>query len=291
MYCAKVSQLLLRESCDCRQNPIRKARGRLVIVILTMKNSSVYRFSLPRNAKKTRTMEEKPQELAGIPIHKPSNNDAIPAPSRKNFRHDDDDDDDDDDDEADVDVITPPPPSTTNPYAKKPRTSTSKKPSQRLIVNNQTRSTFSVPNAVDGSSSINDIALFIRQSDSLFTDKSFVNRVRSMKYATTKNLSMTQRHIKRIFDCVKCHPKLKFLADSLPDPDAPDKIVPRLYLLVRGIPTPARMEVLNSVMCFFGESLYLLAYNGTDFAALSPEERSKVFTLIVSDYCFPGITK
>jgi hypothetical protein len=77
-------------------------------------------------------------------------------------------------------------------------------------------------------------------------------------------------------ECLKCHPRLKFLADSIPDPEAPDKIIPRLYLLVRGVPTDARMEVLNSVMCFFGESLFLKSYDGQDLSKLPPDERAKV---------------
>jgi hypothetical protein len=89
-------------------------------------------------------------------------------------------------------------------------------------------------------------------------------------------MNTTQRHMHRIWECLKCHPQLKFLADSIPDPEALDKIIPRLYLLVRGVPTDARMEVLNSVMCFFGESLYLKTYDDQDLSLLTPEERAKV---------------
>ena len=46
--------------------------------------------------------------------------------------------------------------------------------------------------------------------------------------------------------------------------------------MVRGVPTDAKMEVLNSVMCFFGESLYLKNYDDVDLSVLSPSQRAKV---------------
>ena len=146
-------------------------------------------------------------------------------------------------------------PIAINPYAKKPPP-TSLEPykgsANRLVVDDETGNSFTVPVVVDGGSSVTDIAIYLRQTHTLFKDTSFVNRVRSINFATTSHLDTTQRHMQRIFECLKCHSQLKFLSDSIPDPDALDKILPRLYLLVRGVPTDAKMEVLNSVMYFFG---------------------------------------
>ena len=94
-------------------------------------------------------------------------------------------------------------------------------------------------------------------------------------------MTSTQRHIHRIFECLKCHPRLKFLADLIPDPEAVDKMIRRLYFLVCGVPTNAKMEVLNSVMCFFGESLYLKTYyDDVDVSQLPVEERAKVCIIV-----------
>jgi hypothetical protein len=144
-----------------------------------------------------------------------------------------------------------------------------------LVVDGITGNSFSVPHGVDGGSSVNDIALFIRQTHTLFKDTDFVNRVRDIDFAVTHHLTTTQRHMHRIFECLKCHLQLKFLANYIPNPEAQDKIIPQLYLLVRGIPTDARMEVLNSVMFFFGESLYLKSYDGQDISKLPPDECAK----------------
>jgi hypothetical protein len=277
-YCAKVSV-----NCCVIFNGILtgKARGRLILFFAqwrTHQNASVYLFFLLRRAKKPRTIPE---------LEKPSTTPELDDGTLPTITTDDDllkNGDDNDNDDADDDVEVVP---VRNPYLKKPPAT---KPSERLIVDNGTGLSYTVPSIVDGESSINDIALFIRQTDGLFKDTDFVNRVRGMNFATTNHLTTTQRHIHRMFECLKCHPRLKFLADRVPDPDAPDKIVPRLYLLVRGIPTDARMEVLNTVMCFFGESLYLKSYEGVDFSKLSPEERAKVRTINWSDYCLLGIT-
>jgi hypothetical protein len=59
---------------------------------------------------------------------------------------------------------------------------------------------------------------------------------------------------------------------------------------VRGVPTDARMEVLNSVMCFFGESLFLKEFDGQDLSNLPPDERAKVSRHNCSYYSLPGIT-
>jgi hypothetical protein len=160
----------------------------------------------------------------------------------------------------------------------------------RLVVDGISGNSFSVPANVDGSSSVTDIAVFLRQTPTLFKDTDFVNRVRDADFATTNHLTTTQKHIHRLFECLKCHPRLKFLADSIPDPEAQDKIIPRLYLLVRGVPTDARMEVLNSVMCFFGESLFLKEFDGQDLSNLPPDERAKVSRHNCSYYSLPGIT-
>ena len=185
-------------------------------------------------------------------------------------------------------------PSTINPHAKNPPAASQETPKSYadwLVVDNITGNSFTVPGVVDGASSVNDIALFLRQTPTIFTDTSFANRVRNMNFATTNHLDTTQRHIHRIFTCLKCHPQLKFLADSIPDPEALDKVLPRLYLLVRGVPTDARMEVLNSVMCFFGESFFLMSCDGVDLTLLSPDQRAKVSRRIYSgQYCYSGIT-
>jgi hypothetical protein len=217
------------------------------------------------------------------------------------FAHDGDDDNNDDAAvQNDVlELVDPPPyrtvPTVVNPYAKKPPPAASHedpKPSaDRLVVDARSGNSFVVPGVVDGSSSVNDIALFLRQTPTIFKETSFVNRVRSLNFANTSHLDTTQRHIHRIFECLKCHPQLQFLADSIPDPEAIDKIIPRLYLLVRGVPTEARMEVLNSVMCFFGESLFLKSYDGMDISILPPDERAKVSKGNESDrYCLQGTT-
>jgi hypothetical protein len=96
----------------------------------------------------------------------------------------------------------------------------------RLVVDGITGNSFSVPRGVDGGSSINDIALFIRQTHTLFKDTDFVNRVCDINFAVTHHLTTTQRHMHHIFECLKCHPQLKFLANSIPDPKAQDKISP-----------------------------------------------------------------
>ncbi len=128
-----------------------------------------------------------------------------------------------------VDSITPNVPNvpTVNPYAKKPPVvpQLTINHSERLIIDNGNGHSFTVPSEVDGALSVTDIALFIRQSHSLFKDTDFVNRVRSIDFATTTHLTSTQRHIHRIFECLKCHPRLKFLADLIPDPEAVDKMI------------------------------------------------------------------
>jgi hypothetical protein len=245
---------------------------------------TVYLISLLRSTKKARLTQEKAIEANRTttimpPIVPP--NDISLA-----FAHDGDDDDNDDAAvQNDVLELVDPPPYNTvttvvNPYAKKPPPAASHedpKPSaDRLVVDARSGNSFVVPGVVDGSSSVNDIALFLRQTPTIFKETSFVNRVRSLNFANTSHLDTTQRHIHRIFECLKCHPQLQFLADSIPDPEAIDKIIPRLYLLVRGVPTEARMEVLNSVMCFFGESLFLKSYDGMDISILPPDERAKV---------------
>jgi hypothetical protein len=261
---------------------------------------TVYLISLLRSTKKARLTQEKAIEANRTttimpPIVPP--NDISLA-----FAHDGDDDDNDDAAvQNDVLELVDPPPYNTvttvvNPYAKKPPPAASHedpKPSaDRLVVDARSGNSFVVPGVVDGSSSVNDIALFLRQTPTIFKETSFVNRVRSLNFANTSHLDTTQRHIHRIFECLKCHPQLQFLADSIPDPEAIDKIIPRLYLLVRGVPTEARMEVLNSVMCFFGESLFLKSYDGMDISILPPDERAKVSKgNEESDrYCLQGTT-
>jgi hypothetical protein len=260
---------------------------------------TVYLISLLRSTKKARLTQEKAIEANRTttimpPIVPP--NDISLA-----FAHDGDDDDNDDAAvQNDVLELVDPPPYNTvttvvNPYAKKPPPAASHedpKPSaDRLVVDARSGNSFVVPGVVDGSSSVNDIALFLRQTPTIFNEMSFVNRVRSLNFANTSHLDTTQRHIHRIFECLKCHPQLQFLADSIPDPEAIDKIIPRLYLLVRGVPTEARMEVLNSVMCFFGESLFLKSYDGMDISILPPDERAKVSKGNESDrYCLQGTT-
>jgi hypothetical protein len=260
---------------------------------------TVYLISLLRSTKKARLTQEKAIEANRTttimpPIVPP--NDISLA-----FAHDGDDDDNDDAAvQNDVlELVDPPPyrtvPTVVNPYAKKPPPAASHedpKPSaDRLVVDARSGNSFVVPGVVDGSSSVNDIALFLRQTPTIFKETSFVNRVRSLNFANTSHLDTTQRHIHRIFECLKCHPQLQFLADSIPDPEAIDKIIPRLYLLVRGVPTEARMEVLNSVMCFFGESLFLKSYDGMDISILPPDERAKVSKGNESDrYCLQGTT-
>jgi hypothetical protein len=259
---------------------------------------TVYLISLLRSTKKARLTQEKAIEANRTttimpPIVPP--NDISLA-----FAHDGDDDDNDDAAVHDVLELVDPPPYNTvttvvNPYAEKPPPAASHedpKPSaDRLVVDARSGNSFVVPGVVDGSSSVNDIALFLRQTPTIFKETSFVNRVRSLNFANTSHLDTTQRHIHRIFECLKCHPQLQFLADSIPDPEAIDKIIPRLYLLVRGVPTEARMEVLNSVMCFFGESLFLKSYDGMDISILPPDERAKVSKGNESDrYCLQGTT-
>jgi hypothetical protein len=135
---------------------------------------------------------------------------------------------------------------------------------------------FVVPTHVDGGSSINDIALFFRQSPNLFADQAFVTRIRATNFAPTPHLSTTQRLTQRMLKAIIAHPRLKFLADTVPDPEAPDKFIPRLFSLVRGVPMENKMDVLNSVMCLFGESFFLLKYNGVNMDELSPKEKAEV---------------
>jgi hypothetical protein len=245
---------------------------------------TVYLISLLRSTKKARLTQEKTTEANGTTTFMP----PIVPPNDISLAFANDGDDDDNDNAAfqndELELIDPPPsptiPTTINPYAKKPPPAASEDTPQpsadRLVVDNATGNSFVVPAGVDGGSSLADIALFLRQTHTLFTDTSFVNRVRSLNFRSTNHMNTTQRHMHRIWECLKCHPQLKFLADSIPDPEALDKIIPRLYLLVRGVPTDARMEVLNSVMCFFGESLYLKTYDDQDLSLLTPEERAKV---------------
>jgi hypothetical protein len=165
-----------------------------------------------------------------------------------------------------------------NPYAKKAKASVRPPPPSSAPGSGEIHS-FVVPTFIDGSSSVNDIALFFRQSPDLFTDQAFVTRIRATNFAPTPHLSTTQRLIQRMLKAITAHPKLKFLADTVPDPEAPDKFIPRLFALVRGVPTENKMDILNSVMCLYGESFFLLKYNGVNMDKLSPKEKAAVSLL------------
>jgi hypothetical protein len=87
---------------------------------------------------------------------------------------------------------------------------------------------------------------------------------------------------------INAHPRLKFLGGTVPDPEAPDKFIPCLFALVRGVPTENKMDLLNSVLCLFGESFFLLKYNGVlNMDELSPKEKAEVSYLLVVLYYLP----
>ena len=259
----------------------------VVVVVVTIINSP-YTFSPPlRVTKKARVSLIKAIEPPTATIMPPS---LVPIDIPTPFADDDDDDDHGADARNDalglIDLLPcPVVPTIANPDLKKPPAASQEDPNpsaDRLVVDDATGNSFIVPGVIDGGSSIADITLFLRQTHTLFTDLSFVNRVRSLKFTRTEHLNTTQRHMHRIFECLQCHPQLKFLTDTIPDPEALDKMVPRLYLLVRGVPTDARMEILNSVMCFFGESLYLKTYDDVDLSLLPPEEHAKVRNRLIT---------
>jgi hypothetical protein len=84
-----------------------------------------------------------------------------------------------------------------NPYLKKPKTvftspAESTIPPSLAPESGEIHS-FVVPTHVDGGSSINDIALFFRQSPNLFTDQAFVTRIRATNFAPSPHLTATQR--------------------------------------------------------------------------------------------------
>jgi hypothetical protein len=165
--------------CCFVQNRVRKDYGSSIVVVVTMIHSPVQHLSLLRSAKKARVTDDTTPTLMP-PVVTPND---ILLPS----------DGDNNDDGNHV-----------------PNASTK----HRLVVDGITGNSFSVPHGVGGNSSVNEIALFIRQTHTLFKDSDFVNRVRDINFAVTHHLTTTQRHIFRILECLKCHPRLKFLADS-----------------------------------------------------------------------------
>jgi hypothetical protein len=142
---------------------------------------TVYLISLLRSTKKARLTQEKTTEANGTTTFMP----PIVPPNDISLAFANDGDDDDNDNAAfqndELELIDPPPsptiPTTINPYAKKPPPAASEDTPQpsadRLVVDNATGNSFVVPAGVDGGSSLADIALFLRQTHTLFTDTSF----------------------------------------------------------------------------------------------------------------------
>ena len=81
----------------------------------------------------------------------------------------------------------------------------------------------------------------------------------SKKYESTKNGDM-----ERFYDIISVHPVFLGMGNYIDDTECPSQHIHQLQLMVCGVKTPAKKDVLNNALLVFGEIYKLKGHDNVD---------------------------
>jgi hypothetical protein len=122
-----------------------------------------------------------------------------------------------------------------------------------------------------GQFTIENLLNTIRTDSTLFGDKTA--RIKLLSTTTPKYDSFKLKLEDRLFTSLRTNPKLKPLADMIPDPENPKLLKYRLYVHCSGSFSPNKQEIMNAALLQLSINYVKVEYLGKEFT--TPMEFAK----------------
>ena len=131
------------------------------------------------------------------------------------------------------------------------------------IIPNDTEQLFFTAAESNGQFCIHNLLNTIRTDSTLFGNKTA--RIKLLSTNTPKYDSHKKKLEHRMFSSIETNPKLKALADMIQDPDNPNLLKRRLYVLCNGSFTTNKQELMNSALLQMSVNFIQIKFVGKEF--------------------------